>query len=78
MYRTLDILNLFPVSITSIELVKVNKQRGGLDCVVFAVVISIALAFGQNPAMIRFDQPAMHPHLVACFEKGQLTQFPSA
>ena len=83
-YRTLHqptkniILNLFPVSLTSTELAEVNKQRGGLDCGVFAVVISTALAFGQNPVVIKFDQPAMRLHLVTCFEKGQLTPFPSA
>ena len=74
LYRTLDrpteniISNLFPTA-TIKELVQVNRQTGGLDCGVFAVAISTALAFQQNPAMIKFDQPAMRPHLVACFEK---------
>lgn len=81
-YRTLDqpttniILNLFPAS-TSTELVQVNRQRGGLDCGVFAVAISTSLTFQQNPAVIKFDQPAMRAHLVACFEKGQFSPFPS-
>ena len=81
-YRTLDrptkntILNLFPSS-TCAELVQVNRQMGGLDCGVFAVAISTALAFQQNPAVIKFDQPAMRPHLIACFEKRQFSPFPS-
>ena len=47
-YRTLDqatkaiISNLFPTS-TSTELIPVNRQRG-LDCGVFAIAISTALA----------------------------------
>ena len=82
LYRTLDrpteniISNLFPTA-TIKELVQVNRQTGGLDCGVFAVAISTALAFQQNPAMIKFDQPAMRPHLVACFEKRQFSPFPS-
>lgn len=81
-YRTLDqptkkiILNLFPAS-TSMQLVQVNRQSGGLDCGVFAIAISTALAFQQNPAVIKFDQPAMRPHLVACFEKRHFLPFPS-
>ena len=81
-YRTLDqltkntILNVFPAS-TYIELVQVNKQEGGLDYSIFAVAISTALAFQQNPVEIKFDQPAMWPHLVACFEKRQFSPFPS-
>ena len=81
-YRTLDqrttniILNLLPAS-TSTELFQVNRQRGGLDCGVFAVAISTSLAFQQKPAVIKFDQSAMQPHLVACFEKGQFSPFPS-
>ena len=81
-YTTLDrptkntIFNLFPAS-TCTELVQVNRQKGGLDCGVFAVAISTALAFQQNPAVIKFDQAAMRPHLVACFEKRQVSPFPS-
>ena len=82
LYRTLDqpteniILNLFPAA-TITELFQVNRQTGGLDCGVFAVAISTALAFQQNPAVIKFDQPALRPHLVACFEKRQFSPFPS-
>ena len=82
LYRTLDqpteniISNLFPAA-TITELVQVNRQTGGLDCGVFAVAISTALAFHQNPAVIKFDQPALRPHLVACFEKRQFSPFPS-
>ena len=83
LYRTLDqpteniISNSVSPAATITELVQVNRQTGGLDCGVFAVAISTALAFQQNPAVIKFDQPALRPHLVACFEKRQFSPFPS-
>lgn len=79
-YRTLDqptksiISELFPAA-TSIDLVQVSRQTGGLDCGVFAIAISMALALQQDSAVITFDQPAMRPHLVACFQKRQLSLF---
>ena len=82
LYCTLDqptennISNLFPAA-TITKLVQVNRQTGGLDCGVFAVAISTALAFQQNPAVIKFDQPALRPHLVACFVRRQFSPFPS-
>ena len=80
-YRTLDratksiISNLFQTS-TSTELVLINRQTGGRDCAVYAIAISTALSFRQDPTAIKFDQPAMRSHLVACFEKGTFSPFP--
>jgi hypothetical protein len=65
------------LSSASTELIPVNRQRGGLDCGVFAIAISTALILEQNPAVIMFDQPAMRPQLVACFVKGQFSPFPT-
>lgn len=83
-YHTLDqttkkiIFNyLFP-ALKSVEMVQINRQKGGVDCGVFAVAISTALAHQQNPAMITFDQAAMRPHLVACYEKKKLSLLPAA
>ena len=81
-YQTLNsktnsiILKFFPTS-TSAELVKISRQTGGEDCGVFAVAIATALALHRNPAAITFDQPAMWSHLVACFEKGTFSLFPT-
>lgn len=82
LYRTIDrntraiIKNIFPSS-ASPEIIQINRQTGGVDCGVFAIAISTALAFYQDPSGIKFDQPAMRPHLVRCLEKGKLTLFPS-
>ena len=81
-YQTLDsttnsiILNFFPTS-TSAELVEINRQTGGEDCGVFAIAIATALAFSKNPVAITFNQPTMRSHLVACFEKGTFSLFPT-
>ena len=81
-YRTLEsttnsvILNLFPTS-TSAQLVEISRQIGGEDCEVFTIAIATALAFSKNPATITFDQPTMRSHLVACFEKGTFSLFPT-
>ena len=81
-YNTIDqttkkvIFNLFSTS-KSMELVPVSRQKGGVDCGVFAVAIATALAHQQNPALIEFAQSAMQPHLVACFESGQFSSFPT-
>lgn len=81
-YRTIDrttrsiISNLFQSS-SSTELVKINRQTGGRDCGVYAIAISTALAFHHDPSLIKFDQPAMRPHLVACLEKGTFSPFPT-
>ena len=51
------------------------RSTGGKDCGVYAIAISTALAFCHDPSVIRFDQQAMRPHLVACFEKQTFSQF---
>ena len=81
-YRTFDqatktiISNLFQ-SVTSTELVRINRQTGGHDCGGNAIAISTALAFHRDPSLIKFDQPAMRSHLVACLKKGTFTLFPT-
>ncbi len=81
-YRTLDrtsksiISNLFQTS-TSTDLVQIHRQIGGRDCGVYAIAISTALAFREDPAGIKFDQPAMKRHLIACMEKGTFSPFPT-
>ena len=56
------------------HLIQVNRQRGELECGVFAVAISTALSFQQNPALITFDQ---HAYVGSSGEKGQFSPFPT-
>ncbi len=82
-YRTIDreteriIKNLFPLS-ESLEPIRISQQTGGQDCGVFAIAVSTALAYGQYPETLKFDQPgsALRLYLSGCFEKGTLSLFP--
>jgi len=42
---------------------------------VYAIAVSTALAFGHDPAKIKFDQSAMRPHLIKCLEMGTFSPF---
>ena len=56
-------------------MVNVPKQSGGKDCGVYSIAIMTALAYGQNPAEIKFKQDMLRPHLVHCLQSGSLTMF---
>ena len=64
------------ISVKSIKIPKVQKQKGNKDCGLFAVAFATALAHGQNPSKQRFHQASLRSHFVACLEKGELTPFP--
>lgn len=70
------IFNLFSQH-CSIEVVKSQEQVGGKDCGLFAIGNATALCFGQNPAVIVFDQDKMRSHLLECLDKGTFSLFPS-
>ena len=65
------ILQLFG-SDTKVEMVDCPKQQGGKDHV-FAVATSLA----SNKLSYSFDQAAMRCYLGKCYEKFELTPFPS-
>jgi len=52
---------------------KVQTQKGGADCGLFAIANMTALAHGIDPLLVHYDQSKMRVHLIACFEKGQMT-----
>ena len=47
-----------------------QKQANTCDCGLYSIVFATALTFGQDPAMIYFDQEKMRHHVVNCFEIG--------
>ncbi len=55
------------------QMSRLQKQEGGRDCGLFTIAVSIALALNPNHSKMNFDQGAMRPHLVKCFEEGSLT-----
>jgi len=54
-----------------------QTQRGSVDCGVFAVAVATALANGNDPAALIFNQEKMRHHLLQCSEAGVLTAFPT-
>ena len=70
------IFNLFSQH-CSIEVGKSQEQVGGKDCGLFVIGNATALCFGQNPAVIVFDQDKMRSHLLECLDKGTFSLFPS-
>ena len=60
-----------------LKIAALQKQRGGDDCGLFAIAVATALSFGVDPSEVSFQQDAMRPHLVKCFEDGLMTLFPT-
>ena len=54
----------------------VQMQSGGADCGLFAIANANALAFGEPPGKVMYDQENMRHHLWQCLEKRKMTIFP--
>ena len=54
----------------------VGKQRGSVDCGLFAIAIAYELCRGNDPSNVVFQQEEMRRHLYNCFEQRHLTSFP--
>ena len=52
-----------------IETMNVQKQLGGSDCGLFALVFITAVLNNQDPAALCFEQNKMRRHLIECLEK---------
>ncbi|CAB4009128.1 retrotransposable element [Paramuricea clavata] len=60
-----------------VDIPPVQTQTGSVDCGLFAIAFAYELAVGNFPVHeVRFDQKKMRSHLLACFEKRELTHFP--
>ena len=69
------ISNLFGT--TSTKMIAVQRQRGGVDCGLFAIAMATAIAFGIDPASQEFNQREMRTHLVKCFDEKVMLLFPT-
>ncbi len=55
-----------------------QRQAGGSnDCGVLAIAFATSLAFGEDPTNRVYESQTIRAHLKACFEKNELTLFPS-
>ena len=59
-----------------LSFIDVQMQSGGSDCGLFAIAFATALCHGKSPGRFVFNQAAMRPHLLRCFEEGQISMFP--
>ena len=57
--------------------VSVQQQSGGSDCGVFAIAFAVALAHGQDPATLTFNQGVMREHLRFCLQTKKMEPFPT-
>ena len=64
------------LSVANVKVVKSQKQRGVKDCGLFAVAFATALAYGQNPSKLKFQQDLMRSHLITCFQEEKVVPFP--
>ena len=54
-----------------------QKQRGGTDCGLFAIASAVTLSLGRNPSHYHYEQALLRSHLVECFNKRQMSEFPA-
>ena len=53
-----------------------QKQKGTVDCGLFAIANATAISFGKNPSKLQFKQEAMRSYLISCFNQKQMALFP--
>lgn len=59
-----------------INVMNIAKQKGVLDCGLYAIAILTSLLFDQDPTTIVYDQDSMRSHLIDCLKSGTLVPFP--
>ena len=55
----------------------VQQQKGSADCGLYAIAFAVHAACGDDVMNLEFDQAQMRSHLLECFRKKELVQFPT-
>lgn len=79
-FQTIDTvasLFRFDAPMFSINSMNVVRQTGTKDCALYAIAYLMSLAHGEEPATYTYKQEEMRDHLLACFERKEITSFPS-
>ena len=63
-------------STITIHIMNVSKQAGAMDCALFAMATATALALGDNPVTVVYDQQQLRPHFLECLLTGNPKAFP--
>ena len=65
-----------PAPTMELRIANVARQSDEYSCGLYAVAFAVALVFGKDPCNLVFQQNAMRQHLIACLERGLITEFP--
>lgn len=60
----------------TVDIMNVVRQRGAVDCGLFAIAYAEILARDQHPCNVNLDQIQMRRHLMHCLEANRITPFP--
>ena len=73
------IVNLLkPTGSLTVKIKNVCKQKGSIDCGLYALAFCSDLAHGHKPCLRVYSQQDMRYHLKSCLEVGKLTPFPTS
>ena len=61
---------------TEVHIMMMSKQVGCTECGRYAIAVSTALAFGEDPSQLVFNQEDMRAHLADCLAKQKMKLFP--
>ena len=67
--------NLLGPSYKGINQQPVQQQQNNSDCGVFTIAFATCLVYGQDPQLINFSIPMMHPHLLNCLQGSAIHPF---
>ena len=65
-----------PKPAITVKYMDTQMQCGSTDCGIFAIAFATALANGEQPGGLHFEQPQMRKHLMHCLEAQCLSGFP--
>ena len=65
-----------PKPAITVKYMDTQMQCGSTDCGIFAIAFAVALANGEQPGGLHFEQPQMRKHLMHCLESQCLSGFP--
>jgi len=60
----------------TINIMNVVKQKGSIDCSLYAIAYADMLASDQDPCNVILDQLQMRRHLIRCLEAKRINSFP--
>jgi hypothetical protein len=60
----------------NIRLEPCQKQKGSVDCGLFALAYAMSIVFGEDVSTREYNQGNIRSHLLSCFENCKLEPFP--